>query len=464
MGAYGLITFDEEWTRVGRAFGGTLFSSFSQDAIMLAISDFGLVFSTGIAFVLIKVIAKGWMRYRVAGMVIQHCVQASFLLTAIAWTIWRDWPWVQSGFFTLHAITMLMKIHSYIAYNGDLSEKLLQLKQNEAAYALIKKRDPELIDDISKSNSGNCEFPNNHSSNDSSPDNSSTDSLIREQKKGANRRRHHRRASEAAAALLHDPSTHTTAANASLLAADIEELKGELRCQNGELWPANVTVANFLDYLIVPSLIYELQYPRTDRIRPMYVFEKSVATLGTFTLLYLTTEHYIYPVVFDPAISPLRALVLLMIPFMMNYLMIFYIIFECICNAFAELSRFADRNFYEDWWNCTSFDEWARKWNKPVHHFLLRHVYDSSIESFHLSKSKAAIATFFLSSCVHELVMMVVTRKVRLYLFVLQMFQLPLIWMGNHKAIREKPRLANAFFWLGMFCGPPLLGVAYCYA
>lgn len=71
----------------------------------------------------------------------------------------------------------------------------------------------------------------------------------------------------------------------------------------------------------------------------MYVFEKVVATLGTFTLLYLTTEHYIYPVVFDPTISPLRALVLLLIPFMMNYLMIFYIIFECICNAFAELSR-----------------------------------------------------------------------------------------------------------------------------
>jgi len=60
--------------------------------------------------------------------------------------------------------------------------------------------------------------------------------------------------------------------------------------------------------------------------------------------------------------------------------------------------------------------------------------------------------------------MMVVTRKVRLYLFVLQMLQLPLIWMGNIKVIRETPRLANTFFWLGMFCGPPLLGVAYCYA
>lgn len=89
MGAYGLITFDQEWTRVGKAFGGTLFSSFSQDAIILAISDFGLVLSTGVAFLLIKVISKGWMRYRVAGMVVQHCVQVLFLLFAIAWTIWR---------------------------------------------------------------------------------------------------------------------------------------------------------------------------------------------------------------------------------------------------------------------------------------------------------------------------------------------------------------------------------------
>ena len=89
MGAYGIITFDEEWTKVGKAFGGTLFSSFSQDAIMLAISDFGLVLSTGVAFLLVKVLAKGWIRYQIVGLVIQHCVQLLFLLVAIAWTIWR---------------------------------------------------------------------------------------------------------------------------------------------------------------------------------------------------------------------------------------------------------------------------------------------------------------------------------------------------------------------------------------
>jgi sterol O-acyltransferase len=91
MGAYGLITFEQNWTKVGRAFGGTgtLFSSFSQDAIILAISDLGLVLSTGVALLLIKTIAKGWIRYRVTGMVIQHCVQVLFLLFAIAWAIWR---------------------------------------------------------------------------------------------------------------------------------------------------------------------------------------------------------------------------------------------------------------------------------------------------------------------------------------------------------------------------------------
>lgn len=86
-------------------------------------------------------------------------------------------------------------------------------------------------------------------------------------------------------------------------------------------------------------------------IRPWYVFEKTVATLGTFLLLYVTTEHYILPKLYDPHMSDLRVIVELLLPFMINYLFIFYIIFECILNGFAEISRFADRNFYDDWWN-----------------------------------------------------------------------------------------------------------------
>ena len=65
-------------------------------------------------------------------------------------------------------------------------------------------------------------------------------------------------------------------------------------------------------------------------------------------------------------------------------------------------------------WNSTSWDEFARKWNKPVHTFLLRHVYASSISAYRLSKKSAMTFTFILSAAVHELVMAVVTKKIRL--------------------------------------------------
>lgn len=64
-------------------------------------------------------------------------------------------------------------------------------------------------------------------------------------------------------------------------------------------------------------------------------------------------------------------------------------------------------------WNSTSWDEFSRKWNKPVHQFLLRHVYTSTMRSYKLSKTSAMLITFLLSAAVHELVMVVVTQKIR---------------------------------------------------
>ena len=64
-------------------------------------------------------------------------------------------------------------------------------------------------------------------------------------------------------------------------------------------------------------------------------------------------------------------------------------------------------------WNSTSWDEFSRKWNRPVYQFLLRHVYASTMRSYKLSKTSAMFITFLLSAAVHELVMAVVTQKIR---------------------------------------------------
>ena len=48
-------------------------------------------------------------------------------------------------------------------------------------------------------------------------------------------------------------------------------------------------------------------------------------------------------------------------------------------NAFAELTCYADRRFYEDWWNVTDFGAYYRKWNIVVHEFLFYYIYQDGI-------------------------------------------------------------------------------------
>lgn len=148
-----------------------------------------------------------------------------------------------------------------------------------------------------------------------------------------------------------------------------------------------------------------------------------------------------------------------------------------MCTGFAELSYFADREFCQDWWNSTSWDEFARKWNKPVHTFLLRHVYASSRTGLRLGRWGATFFTFLLSALCHELVMAVVSKKIRPYLFLMQvsgdaaaagcvtlkgtenatsshqMIQLPMIVISRLPFIKRNRTLGNIIFWVGLMFG-----------
>ncbi|GJE91227.1 MBOAT, membrane-bound O-acyltransferase family-domain-containing protein [Phanerochaete sordida] len=482
---------------------------FSEDTLTLFISDGVLVLSTFICVPFAKAVANRWIPYYRVGVFIQHIWQATVLFTAIKWAFHRHWPWVQSGYLTLHTLTMIMKMHSYMNINGYLSHVhqqaeavLEQLRQatekvggwDEAiAAAESNRREREratlrLVDDAPTNDSPVSAEPPSLFEKAGEP-------TLRQRATAAGKLPQPivptadaghgpaplAPASEANAAQImttgnrvlspedvlkpapHPLVDHPDEALAAL-AREYSELDAELVSTGPEYvrWPHNISLKNFATYMIVPTLVYEMEYPRTDRIRPLYVFEKTVATFGTFALLYTVTESFIFPLTPTPDQSFLRSLLDLALPFMIAYLLLFYLIFECICNGFAELSRFADRQFYEDWWNATSWDEFSRKWNKPVHTFLLRHVYASSISSYKLSRSSAMFFTFLLSAAVHELVMAIVTKKIRLYLFTLQLAQIPLIAVGRMPAIKRNKLFGNIVFWLGLYAGFPLLCVAYC--
>ena len=73
-----------------------------------------------------------------------------------------------------------------------------------------------------------------------------------------------------------------------------------------------------------------------------------------------------------------------------------------------------------------------------MHTFLLRHVYASSMSSYKLSKKSAMFLTFLLSAAVHELVMAIVTKKIRFYLFMMQV-RCPLcVQAGPREADRRR--------------------------
>ncbi|KAI0083952.1 MBOAT, membrane-bound O-acyltransferase family-domain-containing protein [Irpex rosettiformis] len=460
---------------------------FTDDTIMLFISDGILVLSTAICVPFAKAIQKGWISYYGTGVILQHLWQTAVLFTAIKWTFTRHWPWVQSGYLTLHTLVMIMKMHSYMNINGYLAHVDAQAKSIltqlhkltdsfggwDAAVALAESRRRAL--DASSED----EAPTNDTPTPSSTNNEST--LRKRSKSASTRSPQLQPANTVNASQIITTGNHVLPAShvlkpgphplvyhpdetVSSLAKDYSELESELVGMGPEYirWPDNITYKRFAYYMLVPTLVYELEYPMTDKIRPLYVLEKTIATFGTFVLLYTVTESFIFPLTPTPDQSFLRSLLDLALPFMIAYLLLFYLIFECICNGFAELTRFADRQFYEDWWNSTSWDEFSRKWNKPVHTFLLRHVYATSITSYKLSKKSAMFLTFLLSAAVHELVMAIVTKKIRMYLFTLQLAQIPLIAIGRIPAIKKNRLLGNIVFWIGLYAGFPLLCVAYC--
>jgi sterol O-acyltransferase len=258
-----------------------------------------------------------------------------------------------------------------------------------------------------------------------------------------------------------------------------EDLARELTSPMGNItYPANLTWANYMDYICCPTLCYEIEYPRNDKIDWQNLISKIVAIFGCISLLTVISEEFILPALvdasqrLDPSLrtpdSALTALEVLLIlaetiswllfPFMLTFLLVFLVIFEYVLGACAEITRFADRHFYSDWWNSTDWMEFSREWNVPVYSFLRRHVYSASRP--HIGKANATVITFLISAIGHEIVMACITKKIRGYGFICQMLQLPIVMLQRTRWVRGKKTFHNVCFWCSMIMGLSLVRLA----
>ncbi|KAG2731997.1 hypothetical protein G9P44_004414 [Scheffersomyces stipitis] len=413
-----------------------------KDLIRVGITDGVMFLSIYFVYLIQYACKKRWISWRRQGWVIQAVYEVYHFVFWLVFASARvmDFPWIAKVFLVLHNLVFLMKMHSYGFYNGYLWKVLKELqfsesflkKLEEDPASLPSKCDLDSTISALKSSVEFCKFELEYQSN----------------------------------------ATTVTTKEYEFNESTLSESLDSLQEKNVIKFPQNITFVNFFEYTMFPTLVYTLHYPRTERVRWSFVLSKLCAIFGVIFLMISVAQTWMYPLVMEcievkklPIWERWSKYLLILLdmiaPFLLEYLFTFYLIWDSILNAIAELSRFADREFYGPWWSCTDWSEFSRIWNVPVHKFLLRHVYHSSISTFHLNKTQATLMTFMLSSIVHELVMYVIFGSLRGYLLLLQMSQIPLVMLSRTEYMRDKKILGNVICWFGFISGPSMICTLY---
>lgn len=449
----------ENWRKTGNPLGTHEMMSimFHRDVVVLLASDGMLCALTGVSWLLQRAVLLDYIDWDRSGWVLQNVWQTLYVAGFIGWTQLREWPWSHTVFFVMHGLVMLMKQHSYAFYNGYLST---MYKRRKALQAQLDQVQQQQRRQTGSEEPLDEKLPNTHADNADKPTSPEAVEKVMA-------------ALQSGRPLPADQVPVFARVLRWEMGVLTEELRGKAT-QPERGYPHNLTAANHYEYIPLPTVVYELEYPRSESINWRYAAEKLVACFGIIFVMISISQATIYPIVMRtlamkeagmPMAERMREFPWMMsdliFPFMMEYLLSWYLIWETILNFLAELTYFADRSFYSAWWNSVTWDEFARDWNRPVHLFLLRHVYHSSISAMKVNRHTATLITFFLSACVHELVMWCIFKKLRGYLLVLQMFQLPLVRLSRTKFMRNRQWLGNIQFWLGIFMGPSMLCSLY---
>lgn len=199
-------------------------------------------------------------------------------------------------------------------------------------------------------------------------------------------------------------------------------------------YPNNISLSNLTYFWWAPTLVYQPVYPRSDRIRWGFVAKRVGEAIVLSVFIWLASAQYAAPLLRNSLktmvrmdfASILERLMKLSTISLIIWLAGFFALFQSILNALAEVMRFADREFYTDWWNSPSVGTYWRTWNKPVNHFMRRHIY-SPLIGRGWSNFSASVMVFTFSGLLHELLVGIPTHN--------------LIGMPFHRRFREQ---ANA--------------------
>ena len=224
----------------------------------------------------------------------------------------------------------------------------------------------------------------------------------------------------------------------------------------------------YLYFFFAPTLLYRDKYIKgtTSKARSTVIFHLANFLMCIY-YAYVLFKIFIYPVFADTGSNPpdwqgfLASIFSAVMPGVMLLFLMFFCVLHSWFNAFAELLRFPDRYFYEDWWNSLEFGTYYRKWNIVVHEWLYYFVYWDLLRftKEKVSRGFTQVFTFVLSAVIHEVLISVATGFFYPILFVIFVGPGMILIRGTQ---RVKNKYLNIVFWILMFIGTALLNVLYC--
>uniref|UniRef100_A0A8C1XR38 Diacylglycerol O-acyltransferase 1a n=1 Tax=Cyprinus carpio TaxID=7962 RepID=A0A8C1XR38_CYPCA len=225
------------------------------------------------------------------------------------------------------------------------------------------------------------------------------------------------------------------------------------------------TLSHIYYFIFVPTLCYELNFPRSPRIRKRFLLRRLLEMLFLMQLMIGLIQQWMVPTI-QNSMKPFQCLmaqappllpVPLQVPNHFIWLIFFYWYFHSSMNFVAELMQFGDREFYRDWWNSETIPYFWSNWNIPVHKWCLRHFYKPMLVKG-VNKFTAQLAVFFMSAFFHEYLVSVPLKMFRLWAFLGMMAQIPLAYFVGRFL---RGNYGNAAVWMSLIIGQPIAVLMY---
>ncbi|UXI20620.1 hypothetical protein NH340_JMT06563 [Sarcoptes scabiei] len=255
-----------------------------------------------------------------------------------------------------------------------------------------------------------------------------------------------------------------TKPSSASLASPTASASANNRLNNIIFYPDNLTLADLFYFIYVPTLCYELNFPRTDRIRKRFLLQRLFEVIFLTQLNIALIQQWMVPTIHN-SLRPLQEmdyfrmlerLLKLSIPNHVIWLIWFYLFFHSYLNLIGEILRFGDREFYRDWWNARTLSYFWRNWNIPVHRWCVRHMFIPLLNRGY-SKTVVTTCVFLFSALFHEYLVAVPMRMFSGWAFVGMALQIPFMFL-----LSNEWQYANIFVWFSLIIGQPLCILA-CY-